>query len=70
MIGRVTRRPATVARRVVLDWPGPATSQADLVSSLMSHLLIWGNGYLAKYRDANGEMSRSACSAPIEYAPS
>jgi HK97 family phage portal protein len=36
----------------LLDRPGPATSQADLISSLMAHLLIYGNGYLAKYRDA------------------
>jgi HK97 family phage portal protein len=34
----------------LLDRPGPATSQADLVSSLMAHLAIHGNGYLGKYR--------------------
>lgn len=34
----------------LLDRPAPATSQADLVSTLMAHLLIHGRGYLAKYR--------------------
>lgn len=37
----------------LIDRPGPATTQADLVSSLMSHLAIYGNGYLAKYRQAS-----------------
>lgn len=37
----------------LLDRPGPATSQADFVSSLMSHLAVWGNGYLAKYRSGD-----------------
>jgi phage portal protein BeeE len=36
----------------LLERPGPATSQADLVSSLMTHLAIYGNAYLAKYRRA------------------
>ncbi|HEY6775214.1 MAG TPA: phage portal protein [Thermoleophilaceae bacterium] len=35
----------------LLDRPGPATTQADLVSTLMCHVLIWGNAYLAKYRE-------------------
>lgn len=30
----------------LLERPAPATSQADLISSLMAHLLIYGNGYL------------------------
>jgi HK97 family phage portal protein len=34
----------------LLDRPGPGTTQADLVSTLMSHVLIWGAAYLAKYR--------------------
>jgi HK97 family phage portal protein len=34
----------------LLERPGPATTQADLVSTLMSHLAVYGNGYLAKYR--------------------
>jgi HK97 family phage portal protein len=36
----------------LLERPGPATSQADLTSSLMAHLAVYGNSYLAKYRDA------------------
>src|SRR5262245_39790229 len=34
----------------LLERPGPGTSQADLVSSLMAHLTVYGNGYIAKYR--------------------
>jgi HK97 family phage portal protein len=34
----------------LLEHPGPGTTQADLVSTLMSHLAIWGNAYLAKFR--------------------
>jgi phage portal protein BeeE len=46
----VYRRTATGRERVtsgklvdLLDRPGPGTSQADLISSLMAHLAIWGN---------------------------
>src|SRR5215208_5201973 len=41
----------------VLGRPAPATSQADRVSSLMAHLAIYGNAYLAKYREA-GEVAQ------------
>jgi phage portal protein BeeE len=37
----------------LLARPGPATSQADLVSSLMGHLAVYGNAYLAMYRQAS-----------------
>jgi HK97 family phage portal protein len=53
----------------LLDRPGPATSQADLVSSLMSHLLIWGNAYVAKYRDANGEIAAIGLLLPDRVRP-
>lgn len=33
-----------------MDRPGPGTTQADLISTLVSHVAIWGNAYLAKYR--------------------
>ena len=34
----------------LLETPSPGITQADLVSTLMSHLLVWGNAYLAKFR--------------------
>src|SRR5438046_784388 len=36
----------------LLDCPGPGTTQADLISSLVAHLAIYGNGYLAQCRPA------------------
>jgi HK97 family phage portal protein len=52
----------------LLEYPGPATSQADLVSSLMGHLAIYGNGYLAKYRQA-GEIVQLGLLAPDRVRP-
>jgi HK97 family phage portal protein len=37
----------------LLDRPGLAMTQADLVSQLMCHVLIWGAAYLAKYRQGD-----------------
>jgi HK97 family phage portal protein len=34
----------------LLDEPGPGQTQADLVSTLMAHLAIYGVAYLGKYR--------------------
>jgi HK97 family phage portal protein len=53
----------------LLDRPGPATSQADLVSSLMSHLLVWGNGYIGKFRDASGEIASLGLLVPERVRP-
>jgi HK97 family phage portal protein len=36
----------------LLEHPGPGTTQADLVSTLISHLAVYGNGYVAKFRQA------------------
>ena len=52
----------------LLDRPGPATSQADLISTLISHLAIWGNGYLAKYRH-QGEVAQLGLLAPERVRP-
>jgi HK97 family phage portal protein len=41
----------------LLDSPAPATTQADLVSTLVAHLLIYGAGYLGKYRE-QGEITQ------------
>lgn len=39
----------------LLDRPASATTQADLVSTLMAHLLIYGAAYVGKYRE-DGEV--------------
>ena len=48
--------------------PAPGTTQADLISSLMAHVLIYGNAYLAKYREA-ARSSSSAYSHPYRVRP-
>jgi HK97 family phage portal protein len=41
----------------LLDRPAPATTQADLVSTLIAHLLVYGAAYIGKYREG-GEVSQ------------
>lgn len=52
----------------LLNRPGPATTQADLISSLMAHLAIYGNGYLAKYRQT-GEVVQLGLLHPERIRP-
>jgi HK97 family phage portal protein len=52
----------------LLGRPAPATSQADLVSSLMAHLAIFGAGYIGKYRDA-GEIAQLGLLHPERVRP-
>ena len=52
----------------LLEHPSPGTTQADLVSSLMAHLLLHGNAYLAKYRD-QGEVRQLALLDPERVRP-
>jgi HK97 family phage portal protein len=52
----------------LLDRPGPATSQADLVSSLMAHLAIYGNAFVAKYCQA-GEIVQLGLLHPERIRP-
>ena len=47
----------------LLTRPARGVTKADLVSSLMTHLAVWGNGYLAKYRQA-GEVTQLSLLAP------
>jgi phage portal protein BeeE len=54
---------------LLLGRPAPATSQADLISSLMAHLAIFGNGFLAKYREAASSPSW-ASSTRTAFSPS
>jgi HK97 family phage portal protein len=52
----------------LLDRPGPGVTQADLISSLMAHLAIFGNGYVAKFREA-GEIVQLGLLAPDRVRP-
>jgi len=53
----------------LLDRPAPATSQANLVGQLMTHLCLWGNAFLAKYRDADGRIEQLGLISPDRVAP-
>ena len=52
----------------LLDRPAPATTQSDLVSTLMAHLLIWGNAFLGKYREG-GDITQIAPLYPDRVTP-
>jgi phage portal protein BeeE len=52
----------------LLERPGLGTSQADLISTLMCHLLVYGNAYLAKYRQA-GEVTQLGLLDPLRVRP-
>jgi HK97 family phage portal protein len=52
----------------LLDNPAPATTQADLVSTLMAHLLIWGNAYLGKFGQG-GQIAQLAPLYPERVRP-
>jgi HK97 family phage portal protein len=52
----------------LLDQPAPTTSQADLVSTLMAHLAVYGNGYVAKYRES-GEVTQLGLLHPEMVRP-
>jgi len=40
----------------LIDRPAPATTTANLVGQLVAHLALDGNAWLAKYRDADGQV--------------
>jgi HK97 family phage portal protein len=52
----------------LLERPGPGTTQADLVSTLLTHLAIYGNAYLGKYREA-GEIVQLGTIHPDRVRP-
>jgi HK97 family phage portal protein len=52
----------------LLDKPGPGQTQADLVSTLMAHLAIYGVAYLGKYR-RDGEISELSMLNPEAIRP-
>jgi HK97 family phage portal protein len=42
----------------LLDRPAPATTQANLVAQMVSHLALWGNCYLGKFRGEDGRVEQ------------
>lgn len=42
----------------LLKRPAEDVTQADLISTVMTHLLLWGNAYVGKYRDADGRVEQ------------
>jgi HK97 family phage portal protein len=48
----------------LLERPAPATTQANLVATMVSHLTLWGNAYLGKFRDAEGRLEQLALLHP------
>jgi HK97 family phage portal protein len=52
----------------LLDRPSPGVTEADLTSSLMCHLAVWGNAVLAKYRQ-DGEVVQLGLLHPDRIRP-
>jgi HK97 family phage portal protein len=52
----------------LLERPAPGVTEADLTSTLMCHLLIWGGAYLAKYRE-QGEVAQLSLIHPDRIRP-
>jgi HK97 family phage portal protein len=52
----------------LLERPSPGTTEADLTSSLMCHLAIFGAGYIGKFREA-GEVSQLSLLHPDRIRP-
>jgi HK97 family phage portal protein len=48
----------------LLQAPAPATTQADLVGQTISHLLLWGNAYLGKFRAPDGRLEQLSLLQP------
>lgn len=53
----------------LLRRPAPATTQANLIGQVMTHLLLWGNCYAGKFRDADGRVEQLALLHPDRVSP-
>jgi len=53
----------------LLRRPAPATTQANLIGQVMTHLLLWGNCYAGKFRDGEGRVSQLALLHPDRVTP-
>ena len=65
-----TGRERVTSGRLVdlLDRPSPGVTEADLTSTLMSHLAVWGNGYIGKFRQ-QGEVAQLGLLHPDRVRP-
>jgi HK97 family phage portal protein len=52
----------------LLERPSPGVTEADLTSTLMCHLAVWGRGYIGKFREA-GEVAQLALIHPDRIQP-
>src|SRR5215211_1268164 len=52
------RRRAGGRTAELLRAPGEGVTQANFVSTVVAHLLLWGNAYVGKYRDADGRIEQ------------
>jgi HK97 family phage portal protein len=52
----------------LIEHPGPGLTEADLTSTLMSHVLVWGSAFLAKFR-RQGEVSQLGLLHPDRVRP-
>jgi HK97 family phage portal protein len=48
----------------LIDHPAPAVTTASLIGQLMANLCLWGNAYVAKYRDRDGRVVQLGLLAP------
>lgn len=52
----------------LLDRPGLAMTQADIVSQLLGHMLIWGSGFLGRFRQGD-EITQLGLIHPEQIRP-
>ncbi len=48
----------------LLDQPAPAISQPVLVAQLMAHLNLWGEAFIGKFKNGDGEIEQLGLIAP------
>lgn len=53
----------------LLGRPAPGTTQAGLVGQLLAHLLLYGNGYIGKFRGPDGRVEQLALLGPDRVLP-
>lgn len=64
--GRVHVDDSTAAR--LLDRPAPGVTQANLIAQLVTHVALWGEAFLAIYRDEQGQVAQLGLFAPDRVA--
>ena len=52
----------------LFDRPSAGSTQADLISSLMAHVLVYGNAFVGKFREA-GEITQLDLLDPLRVRP-